>query len=174
MIPWLKLVPGWVWWPLALMLVAGVQQYRVMNAQGELAEVRAEWSESLRLTAESYAAVILKQQTDRLVLEARLGILDTTSTEKLTYAQDENDRLRREYSIADDERKRLRIDVKIARADAIVSATTSPGRLGDATSVELSGAAGRAVWDIRAGMISNRAKIEYLQGYIQAITAPGR
>lgn len=171
MIPWLKLVPGWVWWPLALMLVAGVQQYRVMDAKGELAEVRAEWSESLRLTAESYAAVILKQQTDRLVLEARLGILDTTSTEKLTNAQDENDRLRREYSAADDERKRLRIDVKIARADAIVSAATSPGSLGDATSVELSGAAGSAVWDIRGGMISDREKLAYLQEWARAVRA---
>ncbi|WP_313135523.1 lysis system i-spanin subunit Rz [Stutzerimonas nitrititolerans] len=166
---WAKLVPGWAWWVLALVLVVGVQQYRVMDARGELAEVRAEWSESLRLTAEASVAVILKQQTDRLALEARLGILDTTSTEKLTNAQDENERLRREYSAADAERKRLRIEVRVARNDAVVSAATSPGSLGDATSVELSAAAGSAVWNIRAGMISDRAKLEYLQEWARAL-----
>lgn len=167
---WLKLAPTWVWWPLALLLVAGVQQYRVMDTKGELAEVRAEWSESLRLTAEANAAVIRKQQTDRLVLEARLAALDTTSTEKLTHAQDENDRLRDLYNAADDDRRRLRIEVRVARADTIVSAATSAGSLGDATSVELSAAAGSAVWDIRGGMISDREKIEYLQGYIRSVT----
>lgn len=45
---WLKLVPSWAWWLLALVLVAGAQQYRVMDARGELAEVRAEWSEAAR------------------------------------------------------------------------------------------------------------------------------
>lgn len=37
---WLKLVPSWAWWVLALVLVVGVQQYRVMDAKGELAEAR--------------------------------------------------------------------------------------------------------------------------------------
>lgn len=45
---WLKLVPDWVWWPLALLVVAGVQQYRVMDAKGELSDARAEWSEAAR------------------------------------------------------------------------------------------------------------------------------
>lgn len=48
MTAWLRLVPGWAWWALALVLVAGAQQYRVMDARGELAGVRAEWSETAR------------------------------------------------------------------------------------------------------------------------------
>ena len=166
MTAWLRLLPSWLWWLLAAVVVAGAQQYRLMDSKRDLVEARLAWSESLRLTAEANAAVILKQQTDRLALEARLGILDTTSTEKLTYAQTENDRLRREYSAADDERRRLRIEVRVARADATVSATTGAGSLGDAASVELSAAAGSAVWDIRGGMTADQAKIEYLQGYI--------
>jgi len=168
---WMKLVPSTAWWLLAVLLIGGVQQYRVINVQQDLASTKAEWSEQLRRTAEANAAVILKQQTDRLVLEARLGILDTTSTEKLTHAQAENDRLRREYSAADDERRRLRIEVRVARADAIVSAATSAGSLGDAASVELSAAAGSAVWDIRGGMISDREKLVYLQEWARAVRA---
>ncbi len=171
MTAWLKLLPPSAWWLLAVLLIGGVQQYRVMVAQQDHASAKAEWSEQLRLTAEANAAVILKQQTDRLALEARLGILDTTSTEKLTHAQTENDRLRREYSAADDERRRLRIEVLVARADAIVSAATSAGSLGDAASVELSAAAGSAVWDIRGGMIIDREKLVYLQEWARSVRA---
>ncbi len=170
MTAWLKLVPGWAWWLMALLVVSGVQQYRVMDAKGELAEARAEWSETLRKTAEANAAVILKQQKDRQALADELASLDETTTGRLTDAQQENERLRRLYGAADDERKRLRIEVIVARNDATVSAATSPGSVGDATSVELSAAAGSAVWDIRGGMISDRAKIEYLQGYIRGVT----
>lgn len=163
---WLRLLPGWIWVVLALVLVAAAQQYRVMSAHRELANAGAAWAEQLRLTAEANAAVILKQQADRLALEGRLAELDTTSTKRLIYAQDENNRLRDLYSSADDERRRLRIEVRVARADATVSAATKPGGMGDAASVELSGAAGSAVWDIRAGMISDREKLEYLQGWV--------
>lgn len=48
MTAWLKLLPSWLWWLLALVLVAGVQQYRVMDAKGELSDARAEWSEAER------------------------------------------------------------------------------------------------------------------------------
>ncbi|WP_312669743.1 lysis system i-spanin subunit Rz [Stutzerimonas nitrititolerans] len=167
----LKLVPSWSWWLLALVVVASSQQYRVMGAQQDHASDKAEWLEQLRLTAEANAAVILKQQTDRLALEVRLGALDTTSTEKLTHAQEENNRLQRLYSSADDERRRLRIEVRVARADAIVSAATGAGSLGDAASVELSAAAGSAVWDIRGGMISDQEKLEYLQEWARAVRA---
>ncbi|WP_313489197.1 DUF2514 family protein [Stutzerimonas nitrititolerans] len=48
MTAWLKLLPSWLWWLLALVLVAGAQQYRVMDAKGELSDARAEWSEAAR------------------------------------------------------------------------------------------------------------------------------
>lgn len=42
---WLGAVPAWCWWLVALVLVAGGQQYRVVVAQGETAETRAELSD---------------------------------------------------------------------------------------------------------------------------------
>ena len=52
MAAWLKLVPPWAWWALALAVVAGGQQFRVLSAQDvaseaqrDLANYRAEVSE---------------------------------------------------------------------------------------------------------------------------------
>ncbi|TLX65277.1 hypothetical protein DN820_01705 [Stutzerimonas nosocomialis] len=138
-----------------------------MSAQSDLADARAEWSDQLRLTAEANAEVIRKQAADRLVLEQRLAEVDQQQIEKLNHALIENARLERLYSSADSERRRLRIEVKVARADAIVSAATGSGSLGDAASVELSTAAGSAVWDIRRRMIEDQAKLKYLQSYVR-------
>lgn len=141
---------------------------------GQMADQRAEWSETLRKTAEANAAVILKQQRKSQALADELAGWDKSTTGRLTDAQQENERLRRLYGAADDERKRLRIEVVVARNDATVSAATGSGSVGDATSVELSAAAGSAVWGIRRSMIEDQAKIEYLQGYIRTLTTPGR
>lgn len=170
MTAWLKFVPGWAWWVLALAVVAGGQQIRVLSAQSDASKAQAEHQTHLRQVAEANAAVILKLQADRLALEQRLAKADQQSTEKLTNALTENDRLERLYSSADDERRRLRIEVKVARADAIVSAATGPGSVGDAASVELSAAAGRAVWDIRRGMKQDQAALEYLQEWAREVT----
>lgn len=35
MIAWLKFVPGWAWWLAAVVVVAGLQQWRVAGAQAE-------------------------------------------------------------------------------------------------------------------------------------------
>jgi prophage endopeptidase len=157
---------------LALMALsaAGAWQWQG-NAYGKRLAYQAKSHETfLRQVAEANAAVILKQQADRLALEQRLAKADQQSTEKLTNALTENDRLERLYSSADDERRRLRIDVKVARADAIVSAATGSGSVGDAASVELSAAAGRAVWDIRRGMKQDQAALEYLQDWAREVT----
>ena len=58
MTAWLKLVPAWAWWALALVVVAGGQQIRVSSAQSvadgaqrELADYRAEVAERDRRAA---------------------------------------------------------------------------------------------------------------------------
>lgn len=157
---------------LALMALsaAGAWQWQG-NAYGKrLADQATSHETFLRQVAEANAAVILKQQAERLKLEQRLAKADQQSTEKLTHALTENDRLERLYSSADDERRRLRIEVKVARADAIVSAATGPGGVGDAASVELSAEAGRAVWNIRRSMIDDQAKLAYLQEWAREVT----
>lgn len=157
---------------LALMALsaAGAWQWQANSYGKQLAEQASAHQAFVRQVAESNAEVIRQQQADRLDLEKRLVKTDQQSTEKLTHALTENDRLERLYSSADDERRRLRIEVKVARADAVVSAATGPGSVGDATSVELSAAAGRTVWDIRRAMIQDQAKLEYLQKWASEVS----
>src|SRR5690606_27291261 len=140
----------------------------------QMAEQRAEHIDLLRRTAEANAEVILQRQADQQAQAQRLAELDTKHTQELSHALQENRRLEDLYSAADDERRRLRIDVIVARNDAIVSETTGGGSMGDAASLELSGEAGRAVWDIRRGMIEDRAKVEYLQEWASDAHAVGK
>jgi len=155
-----------------LMAVAatGTWQWQANSYGKRLAEQAAEHQSFVRTVAEANATVIRQQQEARLGLEAQLAAIDETSTWKLTHANAENDRLERLYVAADDERKRLRIEIKLARADLVVSETAGAGSLGDAASVELSAAAGQAVWDIRRAMIEDRAKLEYLQGWARTVS----
>lgn len=174
---WLKLVPSWAWlagaWVLSLVLVGGAQQVRVGLAQVEAAAAVASMERqaathehTLGEIARAAARQLQAQQEQRQALELRLGALDAKEHKELTDAQAENDRLQRLYAGADAERKRLRIEARIAANDRVVSDTASAGSLGNGASVELSERAGSAVWNIRGGMISDRAKLAYLQGYV--------
>lgn len=181
MTDWLKLVPFWAWlalvWALSLVLVGGAQQVRVVSAQFEAARAvavmekqAAAHEHTLGEIARAAARQLQAQQDKRLALEKRLATLDSKEHRELTDAQAENDRLRHLYDGADAERKRLRIEVIVATNDRIVSDTAGPGSVGDGASVELSDRAGSAVWDIRAGMIRDQKKLEYLQGYVRILT----
>lgn len=157
---------------LALMAISatGAWQWQANSYGKRLADQATAHESFLRQVAEANAAVIRKQQADRLALEQRLAKADQQSIEKLTNALTENDRLERLYSSADDERRRLRIEVKVARADVVVSAAAGSGSVGDAASVELSAEAGRTVWDIRRGMKQDQAALEYLQEWAREVT----
>lgn len=152
---------------LAMTAGAAIESWRLGAV---LERERTAYADMLRSQAEQRASVIAEQLAARLELEKRLDTLDSKSIQELSNARAENDRLHRLYSSADDERRRLRIEIRIAQSDAIVSATTGAGRLGDAATVELSERAGSAVWDIRAAIIEDRAKLQYLQEWARAIS----
>jgi prophage endopeptidase len=127
-------------------------------------------SDTLEEIAQAAAHQVREQLDARLQAERQLADLDITKNKELKDAESENERLRRLYSGADDERKRLRIEARIAAADFVVSKATGSSGLGDGASVELSERAGSAVWDIRAAMIRDQKKLEYLQGYVRTLT----
>lgn len=128
MTAWLKLVPGWVWWVLALAVVAGGQQVRVLSAQSVASKAQAEHQAHLRQVAEANAALILKQQAERQDLEGRLAANDQQRYGELRHAQQEIDRL--SAAVADGSR-RLSVRANCPASAGRVSASTGAGRLDD-------------------------------------------
>ncbi|EJA5988792.1 lysis protein, partial [Salmonella enterica] len=87
--------------------------------------------------------------------------LDAKYTKELADAQTRNTDLQRRLSAGGRVRVKGRCTVPAQTETAI------PGSVGDAASVELSAVAGRNVLSIRAGIISDQAKLRYLQDYIR-------
>lgn len=167
----MKIHPAWIL-SVLLLLVSAVLSHQLQNAKIDHANDKLEWSDKMLKAEESYSSRLndtLKKYYD---LTDRVSKLDEVYTKRLNDAQLKNDELRRLYSDADDERRRLRIDVIVARNDAKVSTTiqeSSSSGVGDAASLELTREAGQAVWDIRGGMIEDREKILYLQDWIREL-----
>lgn len=128
MTAWLKFVPGWAWWLLALAVVAGGQQMRVLSAQSDASKAQAEHQTHLRQVAEANAAVILKQQAERQDLEGRLAASDQQRYGELRHAQQEIERL--SAAVADGSR-RLSVRASCPAAASDLSAATGAGRLDD-------------------------------------------
>lgn len=128
MTAWLKFVPSWAWWALALAVVAGGQQIRVLSAQSVASKAQAEYQTHLRQVAEANAAVILKQQAERQDLEGRLAANDQQRYGELRHAQQEIERL--SAAVADGTR-RLSVRASCPVAASGLSAATGAGRLDD-------------------------------------------
>lgn len=99
--------------------------------------------------------------TDMQVRQRDVAALDTRHTKELADAKAENDALQRRLDAGGRVHVKGRCSVPAQNTSAI------PGSVGDAASVELSPGAGRNVLDIRSGIISDQAKLRYLQQYVR-------
>ncbi|EIJ1009832.1 lysis protein [Salmonella enterica] len=98
--------------------------------------------------------------TDMQTRQRDVAALDAKYTKELADAQTENADLQRRLASGG------RVRIK-GRCTVPASTTTaSPGSVGNAATVELSDVAGQNILDIRAGIISDQAKLRYLQQYI--------
>uniref|UniRef100_UPI0012B9878D lysis protein n=1 Tax=Salmonella enterica TaxID=28901 RepID=UPI0012B9878D len=95
-----------------------------------------------------------KRQRDVAALDARY-------TKELADAKSENDALQRRIAAGG----RVRVEGRCTVPAS--TETASASRVGDAATVELSPDSGQNVLDIRAGIISDQAKLKYLQDYIR-------
>ncbi|CDL84860.1 lysis protein [Xenorhabdus szentirmaii] len=117
----------------------------------------------VQLGINSEQATEIQQLTDTINYQNThidmLHELDAKHMEKLANDKIEIDALRADVAAA---RRKLRI-----KAICPVREATPSGSMVDATTVELSGETGSTVLDIREGIINDRAKLRYLQGYIR-------
>ena len=122
----------------------------------------------------------LKKQSDQAVIDltnkqkrteavqAALAALDAKHTKEMADEQAKNEKLRADVAAGT---RRVRIAAaNLATCELAGNSTTATGGVGDATQVELSGAGGRAVLDLRASTIKDDQVIRYLQDYIRKIS----
>jgi hypothetical protein len=153
-IAWLKLFPGWAYWLLALAVVAGGQQIRVLSAQSvaaeaqvDLANYRTEVSERDRR-----AALFVIQENQRR---------QTAVEEIRRDAQDKIAAVAADAAAADDTASRLRARVaQLSRRPASCPGAASGGEAASETGMVLTDVFARL--DQRAGELAaayDRARI---------------
>ena len=116
---------------------------------------------SIAAAAQARQALELQQATQKALAE-----LDAKATTEKAHALAENEKLRADVADGD---RRLRIAGRCSADSNNLSDTTSTARLDNGGAVELTGAAGRTVFDIRAGIIKDRAAMKGLQGYVRKL-----
>ncbi|EDX6463004.1 lysis protein [Salmonella enterica subsp. diarizonae serovar 60:r:e,n,x,z15] len=99
--------------------------------------------------------------TDMQTRQRDVAALDAKYTKELADAQTRNTDLQRRLAAGG----RVRVKGQCTVPASTTSAST--GSVGDAASVELSTDSGRNVLSIRAGIISDQAKLSYLQQYVR-------
>ncbi|ADW73416.1 lysis protein [Rahnella aceris] len=112
-----------------------------------------------------HAVIDLTNQKKRTeAVQTALAALDAKHTKELADEQAKNEKLRADVAAGN---RRVQISAANLAASQIIRDTTSGAcSLGNAAQVELSGAGGRAVLDLRASAIKDDQVIQYLQGYI--------
>lgn len=158
-------------------LVAGcVQDLRftakIKGIESTHADDRAQWEADRRVISDKAqtdtAAALNRMKTAQDALAA----LDALKSKELADAQAENNRLRDDVAAGNRRVRILAASLATTQLAASVNAAggdSGTSGLGDATQVELTAAAGRTVYDIRAGIISDQAKLDYLQSYVRDV-----
>ncbi|MEG0243199.1 MAG: DUF2514 family protein [Pseudomonas sp.] len=107
---WLGAVPAWCWWLIAIVLVAGGQQYRVVIADGAAADAHAETARS-----------------DKALADYRLEI---SERDRRAAAQARTEEQRRQ-AVADEEGESARQKLELAQGRAAAAESAAGGLRGE-------------------------------------------
>ena len=159
----------WRWLGLAVLVVCSVfatWKVDTWRYGKQLADLNVSYQADLTAISNAAAAQARQALERQQSIQKALAELDAKlATEK---ARDiaENERLRADVAAGD---RRLRIAGRCSTDSGNLSDTSSTARLDDGETVELAGAAGRTVFDIRAGIIKDRAALKGLQEYVREV-----
>ena len=129
----------------------------------QLADLSATHQDDLAAISNAAATQVRQALEKQQATQKALAELDAKSTKEKASDLAENERLRADVAAGD---RRLRIAGRCSTSSSDLPDTTSTARLDDGSTVELAGAAGRTVFDIRAGIIKDRAALKGLQEYV--------
>ena len=132
----------------------------------QLAKLSASHQADLTTISNAAAAQVRQALERQQATQKALAELDTKVTTEKADALAENEKLRADVAAGD---KRLRIAGRCSASSGNLPDTTSAARLDDGGTVELTGASGRTVFDIRAGVIKDRAALKGLQEYFRKV-----
>ncbi|PHM31089.1 lysis system i-spanin subunit Rz [Xenorhabdus innexi] len=99
--------------------------------------------------------------------QSRVAQLDEYYSGKLAHVTEENAALRAD--IAAGHRWVQIAAANLATCQLTQERDTGSRSMGDGSQVELTAKAGRAIYDIRAGIISDQSKLDYLQQYVREV-----
>ena len=132
----------------------------------ELASLTAGHQADLTTISNAAATQVRQALEKQQATQKALAELDAKTTKEKASDLAENERLRADVAAGD---RRLRIAGRCSASSSDLPDTTNTARLDDGSTVELVGAAGRVVFDIRAGIIKDRAALKGLQEYVQEV-----
>jgi len=132
----------------------------------QLAEQSATHQTELTTVARAAADQLHQALEKQQLAEKALAELDAKATKDKAHDLAENEKLRADVAAGD---HRLRIAGRCSADSSNLPNTTSATRLDDGGTVELAGAAGRTFFDIRAGIIKDRAALKGLQEYVREL-----
>lgn len=124
-------------------------------------------TESLKKISDKAIADLSEANERANKANSLIASLDEKHTSELSNALADNQKLSADVAAGS---RRVRITTAdLATCQLSKSASSSAGSVGNATQIELTRTAGQNILDIRSGIISDQAKLEYLQGYVKTI-----
>ena len=132
----------------------------------QLAELSAVHQAELTAIATAANAQVRQALDKQQAAEQARAELDAKATKEKAHALAENERLRADVVAGD---RRLHIAGRCSAGGGDLLDTARATSLDDGATVELSGAAGRTVFDIRAGIIKDQAALKGLQEYVREV-----
>ena len=132
----------------------------------ELASLNTAHQAELSAIANAASAQVRQALDKQQAAEQARADIDARTTKEKANALAENERLRADVAAGD---RRLRIAGRCSTSGSNLPYTSSTARVDDGGTVELAGVAERSVFDIRAGVIKDRAALKGLQEYVREV-----
>ena len=159
----------WRWIGLAVLVgcsVFSTWKVDALRYGKQLTDLSASHQADLTTISNAAAAQARQALERQQATQKALAELDAKATTEKAHALAENEKLRADVAAGD---RRLRITGRCGADSSNLPHTTSTARMDDGGTIELAGASGRAVFDIRAVIIKDRAALRGLQEHVRKV-----